>query len=222
MTLDRGVDAFYLVGTIGWRDPPPGGVLNVSGTIDESAGPEHQRFNLTAFGRQDTATDGWEYEYHGHMGRNWAMPDGSRVDRHPTLVGSVIRVRPHGDRKAGEVFSFIAVKPQQLDRETTYDLTGSWTYRSFHNNTKYPYLKAPPRRPSSSSKPSSKLSRQGGTHMRPHLAIQRRPCEGRLSGQARSSTLKGRYSPTRSKEVSPKSSCSLPPGPAGNTYSTGI
>jgi hypothetical protein len=144
LTLDRGVDAFYLVGTIGWRDPPPGGVLNVSGTIDESAGPEHQRFNLTAFGRQDTATDGWEYEYHGHMGRNWAMPDGSRVDRHPTLVGSVIRVRPHGDRKAGEVFSFIAVKPQQLDRETTYDLTGSWTYRSFHNNTKYPYLKAPP------------------------------------------------------------------------------
>src|SRR5215468_7651453 len=44
----------------------------------------------------------------------------SRVDRHPTLVGSVIRAKPHassGGRTsaAGEIFSFIAVKPQQAD-----------------------------------------------------------------------------------------------------------
>ena len=74
LTLDRGVDAFYLVGTIGWRDPPPGGVLNVSGTIDQPAAPEHQSFNLTAFGRRDTATDGWEYEYHGHLAGKASAP----------------------------------------------------------------------------------------------------------------------------------------------------
>jgi hypothetical protein len=139
-----------LVGMIGWRGTPPG-VLDVNGTIDPSPGREHQRFDFTATGRRDTATAGWQYDYHGHMGRNWAMPDGSTVDRHPTLVGSVIRVTPHNGRpggawqsRAGEVLSFIAVKPQQADMPHNYDLMGEWTYQSFHNDTTYPYLTARP------------------------------------------------------------------------------
>jgi len=143
-------DPFYLVGTIGWQGTPPG-VLNVTGGWDQRAGLEHRRFYLTATGRPDTQTAGWQYDYHGHMGRNWAKPpDASRIDRHPTLVGSVIRVTPHNGQpgggwrsRAGEVFSFIAVKPQQVEG-AKYDLTGSWTYRSFRNETRYPYLTAPP------------------------------------------------------------------------------
>ena len=69
------------------------------------------------------------------------MPDGTRVDRHPTLVGSVIRVKPHNGSRAGEVLSFIAVKPQQADMPHSYDLTGEWTYRSFRNEAQGP----PPR-----------------------------------------------------------------------------
>ena len=83
-------------------------------------------FYLTATGRGDTPTAGWQYDYHGRPGRNWALRDGGRVDRHPTLVGSVIRVKPHGQSRAGEVLSFIAVKPQQAREDMgTYDLTGS-------------------------------------------------------------------------------------------------
>jgi hypothetical protein len=76
------------------------------------------------------------------MGRNWAKPpDASRIDRHPTLVGSVIRVKPHNGSRAGEVLSFIAVKPQQADMPHSYDVTGEWTYRSFRNDAQGP----PPR-----------------------------------------------------------------------------
>jgi hypothetical protein len=56
-------------------------------------------------------------------------------------VGSVIRVKPHNGSRAGEVLSFIAVKPQQADMPHNYDLTGEWTYRSFRNDAQGP----PPR-----------------------------------------------------------------------------
>jgi len=99
-------------------------------------------FYLTATGRGDTPTAGWQYDYHGRPGRNWALRDGGRVDRHPTLVGSVIRVKPHGQSRAREVLPFIAVKPQQAREDMgTYDLPGSWTYRSFRNDAQGP----PPR-----------------------------------------------------------------------------
>ena len=134
-------DPFYLVGTIGWPGNPPG-VLDVKGRIDTRPGVEHQRFDLTDTGRPQTPTAGWQYDYYGHMGRNWAKPpDASRIDRHPTLVGSVIRVKPHSGSRAGEVLSFIAVKPQQADMPHSYDVTGEWTYRSFRNDAQGP----PPR-----------------------------------------------------------------------------
>jgi len=165
-------DPFYLVGTIGWPGNPPG-VLDVKGRIDTRPGVEHQRFDFTATGRPQTETAGWKYDYNGHMGRNWAMPDGSRVDRHPTLVGSVIRAKPHassGGRTsaAGEVFSFIAVKPQQADMPHSYDVT----VEAFATTLKVRPLGQTDlfcRRPSSSSKPSSKLSRNGGAQFRPTL-----------------------------------------------------
>jgi hypothetical protein len=49
-------------------------------------------------------------------------------------VGTVIRVKAHngrGESKAGAVYSFIAMKQPQ----SQWGLTGSWAYRSFHNET---------------------------------------------------------------------------------------
>jgi hypothetical protein len=136
-----------LQGTIEW----PGGGLDLNGTF--ASGPEifdHARFEIVGTGRPDgtgrpgTGTDGWEYRYYGHLSWQWAK--GPDVQT-PTLVGSVIRVTAHGDSKAGEVFSFVALKQQQPVGPGAWSLpsilAGSWTYRSFLNDPK-PYLKAPP------------------------------------------------------------------------------
>ena len=113
LTLSATPDPSSLGGTIGWPgDPPrdPPGVLDVDGQIDLIHGVGNEIFYLTATGRSGTPTAGWQYDYHGRPGRNWALRDGGRVDRHPTLVGRAIRVKPHGESRAGEVLSFIAVK----------------------------------------------------------------------------------------------------------------
>jgi hypothetical protein len=59
-----------------------------------------------------------------------------------TLAGSVLRAKTHNGNPprspAGEVFSFIAVKPP------LGGIPGKYTYRSFLNNPTYPYLTAPP------------------------------------------------------------------------------
>jgi hypothetical protein len=136
-----------LEGTYEWQ----GGGLDLNGTF--VSGPEifdYARFDIVGTGRHGTGTVGWEYRYHGHLSWQWA--EGSYVQT-PTLVGSVIRVKAHpssdgGTSPAGEVFSFIALKQQQPVGFGAWSLPwileGSWTYRSFNNNPKYPYLTAPP------------------------------------------------------------------------------
>ncbi len=57
-------------------------------------------------GRPNTPTAGWEYDYYGYLGFQW--PNG--VNQVPSLVGTVIRAKPHGNAPAGFVASFIAVK----------------------------------------------------------------------------------------------------------------
>jgi hypothetical protein len=107
---------------------PDGGFpLALTGTVRPGVGGEPASFDIVGTGRPGTDTAGWEYRYHGHLTRNWPHA----VDQRPALVGSVIRVKAHDDRRANEVFSFIAVKQQP---PFTWELSGSWTYRSFHNN----------------------------------------------------------------------------------------
>jgi hypothetical protein len=125
LTLSATPDPSSLAGTIGWRgDPPrdPPGVLDVDGKIDQTHGLGNEMFYLTATGRGGTPTAGWQYDYHGRPGQNWALRDRGRVDRHPTLVGTVIRVKPHRESRAGEVLSFIAVKPQQARERHHVDI----------------------------------------------------------------------------------------------------
>jgi hypothetical protein len=95
------------------------------------------RFDILGTGRPGTDTAGWEYGYQGHLTWPWT----NAGDQLPTLVGSVIRAKPHEDSRAGSVYSFIAVKRQP---NWASGLTGSWTYRSFHNKTTYVYPTAPP------------------------------------------------------------------------------
>jgi hypothetical protein len=57
-------------------------------------------------GRSGTKTDGWEYDYQATTTPKW--PNG--VDQVPTLVGTVIRAKPHNGAPAGVVASFIAIK----------------------------------------------------------------------------------------------------------------
>jgi hypothetical protein len=204
-----------------------GGILDLRGTFESD--PEifdYARFDIVGTGRPGTSTAGWEYRYYGHL--SWQSAKGPDVQT-PTLVGSVIRAKPHGDRKAGEVFSFIALKREQPVGPDPWNLqwifTGSWTYRSFRNEPKYPYLKAPPtandlfcKTPSSSSKfQPTRPPWMGG---RPAVSP-----EGRLSCQAGSSTSTSAGS---GRPKCPQSSCSLATAslaarlPAGNTITTGI
>jgi hypothetical protein len=118
-----------LAGRIEW----PGGGLNLNGTFLPGAGASPIRFTITGTGRPDSDTAGWEYLYEGHLTRRWQ----NGRDQRPALVGSVMRAKTHNGvpprSPAGEVFSFIAVKEPPF----TWELSGSWTYRSFLNDPAY-------------------------------------------------------------------------------------
>jgi hypothetical protein len=85
-----------------------GGVLDIDLTGGEVRPAEvPPEFTFRGTGRPGTGTAGWEYVYHGHLTRQW--PNG--INQRPALVGSVIRLKPHGEAApAGSVYPFIAVK----------------------------------------------------------------------------------------------------------------
>lgn len=133
-----------------WPDDVSGGVsgLDLNVTVHPGVGGEPASFDIVGTGRPRTPTDGWEYHYHGHLTRKWPHA----VDQRPALVGSVIRVKDHNGgpgnwrSEAGTVYCFIAVKQQPPF--TWEELSGSWAYRSFHNNSKQVYpIREDSRRP---------------------------------------------------------------------------
>jgi hypothetical protein len=126
-----------LEGTFG--SPDGGFPLDLKGTVQPGVGGAPVSFEIVGTGRTGTETDGWEYRYQGHLTRNW--PTGA--DQRPTLVGSVIRAKAHDDRRAGDVYSFIAVKRQPVGSE----VSGLWDYRSFHDNPAHVYRGAPRTQP---------------------------------------------------------------------------
>lgn len=62
--------------------------------------------DLLGFGRAGTPTENWEYDYKATTTPKW--PNG--IGQVPSLVGTVIRAKPHGSAPAGYVASFIAIK----------------------------------------------------------------------------------------------------------------
>jgi hypothetical protein len=89
----------------GTLDMGGGFFLDLAGTVQASPGGQ-VAFQLNGFGRAGTPTDGWEYDYNGVLAYHW--PNG--VDQVPSVVGSVIRAKPHDGAPAGFVASFIAVR----------------------------------------------------------------------------------------------------------------
>ena len=98
-------------------DPPSGN--NVTGTFDMGGGyvldlkgtMQMSTFGdisveLFGTGRAGTPTANWEYDYRANTTPKW--PNG--VNQIPTLVGTVIRAKPHDGGAAGVVASFVAIK----------------------------------------------------------------------------------------------------------------
>ena len=81
-------------------------VLDLQGTIAPATDKCPLTVEIRGFGRKGSRTDGWEYDYHASPAFHW--PDG--VDQVASLVGSVLRAKPHNGNPAGVTASFIAVR----------------------------------------------------------------------------------------------------------------
>ena len=80
-------------------------VLDLAGSV-ACAGGQVQAFRIAGKGRPGTGTDGWEYDYHGAPAFTW--PTG--IDQVPSLLGTVLRAKPHNGGTAGVTASFVAVR----------------------------------------------------------------------------------------------------------------
>ncbi len=82
-----------------------GYVLDFKGTM-QTAPSGDISIVVIGTGRAGTKTENWEYDYKASTTPKW--PNG--VNQVPTLVGTVIRAKPHNGAPAGVVASFIAIK----------------------------------------------------------------------------------------------------------------
>lgn len=98
-------------------DPPSGN--NVTGTLDMGGGlvldlkgtmqtlaSGDISVDLVGTGRDNTPTANWEYDYRATTAPKWQ----NGVNQIPTLVGTVIRAKPHDGGAAGVTASFISIK----------------------------------------------------------------------------------------------------------------
>ena len=90
----------------GTLDMGSGLVLDLDGTISSGSGSCPLTVHIVGNGRPKTDTDGWQYDYHGFLGFQWQ----NGVDQVPSLVGTIVRAKPHNGGAAGVTASFIAVK----------------------------------------------------------------------------------------------------------------
>jgi hypothetical protein len=82
-----------------------GYVLDLKGTMQTSSSGDIA-VEIFGTGRAGTKTENWEYDYKASTTPKW--PNG--VNQVPSLVGTVIRAKPHDGGAAGVVASFIAIK----------------------------------------------------------------------------------------------------------------
>lgn len=80
------------------------GGLDLAGNVAQDA--DGVAVRIVGSGRPGSQTDGWRHDYNARLAHRW--PNG--VEQVPSLVGTVIRVNPHGPAEAGYVASFVAVK----------------------------------------------------------------------------------------------------------------
>jgi hypothetical protein len=89
----------------GTFDMGGGYVLDLKGTMQASAAGDIT-IEAVGTGRAGTPTENWEYDYKALTTPKW--PNG--INQVPSLVGTVIRAKPHDGGAAGVTASFIAVK----------------------------------------------------------------------------------------------------------------
>jgi len=82
-----------------------GYVLDLKGTM-QTLNSGDVSVEIFGTGRAGTPTANWEYDYRAFLSPKW--PNG--VNQIPTLVGTVIRAKPHDGGPAGVTASFIAIK----------------------------------------------------------------------------------------------------------------
>jgi hypothetical protein len=82
-----------------------GYVLDLKGTMQTLSSGDIS-IELFGTGRAGTPTANWEYDYRAFLTPKW--PNG--VNQIPTLVGTVIRAKPHDGGAAGVTASFISIK----------------------------------------------------------------------------------------------------------------
>lgn len=109
MIFGEGVFTFAIKGktkVTGKLDMGSGYILTLSGTARQGRGENPLALHLIGLGVDGSPTAGWRYDYYCWPGYEW--PDG--IDQVPSLVGTVVRVKPHGPQSpAGVTASFIAV-----------------------------------------------------------------------------------------------------------------
>jgi hypothetical protein len=89
----------------GTFDMGGGLILDLRGQISAGTGGP-VTVQMAGVGRPGTRTEGWEYDYYAWPAYMW--PAG--VNQVPSLVGTVLRAKPHNGGKAGVTASFIAVR----------------------------------------------------------------------------------------------------------------
>ena len=89
----------------GTFDMGGGFVLDLKGTMQTSSAGDIS-VDLIGTGRANTPTANWEYDYRATTTPNWP----NAVNQIPTLVGTVIRAKPHDGGAAGVVASFVAIR----------------------------------------------------------------------------------------------------------------
>lgn len=83
--------------------------LTLTGAIDP--GEADGTFGIVGLGIDRTPTAGWRYDYRGVVGAMWP----NAVAQIPCLLGTVIRVNPHGpNAPAGVTASFVAVRQSDV------------------------------------------------------------------------------------------------------------
>lgn len=87
----------------GVLDMGGGYILDLKGSVTETT---PLSVAISGRGRAGTPTAGWQYDYNASLAHRW--PNG--VKQNYVLLGTVVRVKPHGASAAGFVASFIAVK----------------------------------------------------------------------------------------------------------------
>lgn len=107
LTLSVGDDGFFKTSSLSFG---PGYLMNILGQAvaenDDTFSQPRIAVEMKGFGVAGEQTAGWLYEYRGYLVPQWY----NGVNQATVIVGTVIRVVPHGTGTAGVVASFVAIK----------------------------------------------------------------------------------------------------------------